>query len=255
MTTATEGTETTATTADLAAAPAPATAPIEGAVTTAATPPAAPGASAESTPPAAPGRPDGISDAFWDAQANAPKWADIQAGLAKAAELEAAATARAAEVPTTADAYAPTFTEPLNDLDGKAIEFDRADPAYKAFAEVAHKNGMTQAAFTGALRTYAESQLGQAKQIREALHAEAVALGDNAKGRVDAVSNFIRAHAGEDANAALQSLGTAGAVRAWETVMAKFGQGAVTTPAMAGAVQKSFADRWFPNSNMSRKPA
>lgn len=192
-------------------------------------------------------RPSDLPESFWDAEAKAPKYADIAARLAKADELETAATAAREGVPADPKDYKfEPAGEPLLGPDGQPAAIDPANPLVGAVAAVAHKHGLPQAAVSDLTRAFIETELAGEKGLQEALAAETAKLGDKAVDRVNAVSGFIKQHCGENADAAIAALGSAGAVQAWETMMTKLTGTAVGALPGAGA-QKSAAEAFYPN--------
>lgn len=216
----------------------------------------------ESTPAA---RPEGLAESYWDSAANAPKWGDLTARVAKADELEAAATARAAEVPATADAYVFDIPgEPIKLPDGTVAKIDPADPLAQGFAKIAHENALPQAVVAQMARLYAETSVNAnktgAETIAAALAADLVAekakLGEGADARITAATAYVTQHAGEHA-AVLNDLIAEypGAVPALEALIARAAGPGVSTLPGQGIPPKSLKDAWFPNSNMPSKAA
>lgn len=200
-------------------------------------------------------RPADLPESFWDADAKAPKYGDIAARLARADELEQAETARKEGVPTESKDYKfEVDGEPILGLDGQPAAIDPANPLVGAVAGVAHKHGLPQAVVADLTRAFIETQVQDAKGIKEALDAEVAKLGEKARDRVTAVQGFIKQHCGESADAAIEALGTAGSVQAWEAVMAKLSGATITTPQGGDQKPKTVAETWFPNS-MSNKAA
>jgi hypothetical protein len=198
-------------------------------------------------------RPEGLPDTLWDADAKAPKWTDVTARLTRADELEAAETARKEGVPTEAKDYKlDPSGDALVGLDGKPAAIDAANPLAQAVTSVAHKHGLPQAVVSDFARAYIETELAGEKAIKEALDAEVAKLGDKATERVTAVQTFIRAHCGADADAAIAGLGSAGAVQAFEALMAKFTGATITTVPGQDVKAKSLAETWFPSMNKTK---
>jgi hypothetical protein len=211
--------------------------------------PAASLAAPESTPaaPAAVSRPEGLDESFWDPEANSPKWTDVTARLARAAELEAAETARTADVPAKVEDYKLDIVgEPVLGLDSKPVAIDPKDPMAQAILEVAVAQKIPQGQMSALARAYAQAQVNGAKALQESVNAETAKLGDKAGERVQAVVNYIKQVAGDDADSAIKALWSAGAVVAWEKAMAAAGQQPITALQGQSAPKKSIAETWFP---------
>jgi hypothetical protein len=72
------------------------------------------------------------------------KESDLLAALGERAEAQS----RKATLPSSPDGYAIKLPDDFQAPEGVRFEFNKADPALKAFREVAHKHGIPQAAFS-----------------------------------------------------------------------------------------------------------
>lgn len=177
----------------------------------------------------APTAPDGLPEAYWDAEAGAVK----PEAYTRLAELEAAAADRA--VPESADAYELALPEPVVGLDGKPVAFDAEDPLVKALLPAFHEAGVPQAGLSKILQAYAATEVAAARAEQEQatayVAAEQVKLGAGHKERTAALhSQVIAAIGAESAEALRAQMRSADAVLALETLVSKL-QG----PAMSAA--------------------
>jgi hypothetical protein len=222
------------------------------------TPNPAPAAAGEGAPIVAPepapaatvaARPDWLPESFWDAEANAPKAEDLTARLSRADELEAAEAARREGVPAGADEYKLDLPENVVGLDGQPVRLIPDDPGTKEAQALAAELGLSQASFTKLVAFHAGQLLGaqkaQAEQFQAEMAAELTKLGTNAKARVDAVSSGLGQHLGDKAQALLDAMGTADAVEALETLLAKVSAPAISASPQAEAGPQSLAQRLY----------
>jgi hypothetical protein len=194
-------------------------------------------------------RPDWLPESFWDAEANAPKAEDLTARLSRADELEAAEAARREGVPAGADEYKLDLPENVVGLDGQPVRLIPDDPGTKEAQALAAELGLSQASFTKLVAFHAGQLLGaqkaQAEQFQAEMAAELTKLGTNAKARVDAVSSGLGQHLGDKAQALLDAMGTADAVEALETLLAKVSAPAISASPQAEAGPQSLAQRLY----------
>lgn len=236
-------------TTEVEAPAAPAAPVIEGQATEVAPVAAAP---VEGAPPAdvIAERPADLPESLWDDAAKAPKYGDIAALAARAADLEAAETARKDGVPADPKDYKfEPAGEAIVGLDGQPAAIDPANPLVTAVAAAAHKHGAPQALVSDLVRAFIETEVASEKGVKEALDAEVAKLGDKARDRVTAVQGFIKEHCGASADDAIATLGTAGAVQAWEAVMQKITGASMSAVQNQDAKPKGLVETWFPSMN------
>lgn len=194
-------------------------------------------------------RPDTLPEDLWDAEAGAPKYDTIAERVARAAELEAAEAARREGVPAGADEYKLDLPENVVGLDGQPVRLIPDDPGTKEAQALAAELGLSQASFTKLVAFHAGQLLGaqkaQAEQFQAEMAAELTKLGTNAKARVDAVSSGLGQHLGDKAQALLDAMGTADAVEALETLLAKVSAPAISASPQAEAGPQSLAQRLY----------
>lgn len=177
--------------------------------------PAAIMAAAEPAAPAAPARPDALPETYWDEATGAVK----PEAFSRLAELEAAEVARAAAVP---EAYELKLAEPIVGLDGKAVEFDPADPLAAAVLPVFKKHGLSQDAVSDVLSAFAAQEIEAAKESQAFVAAEQVKLGAEHAKRTAALHATVTAAVGAEAAETLRlSMGSAAAVIALEQLVSK----------------------------------
>jgi hypothetical protein len=75
------------------------------------------------------------------------------------------------------------------------MELDTASPLYKEARDYAHKEGWTQAQFTGALGLYLKDRAAEFARYQEFIKNEDEALGENREARKIARDKFIDASA------------------------------------------------------------
>lgn len=177
---------------------------------------------------ASPVRPEGIPDAFWDA---ATGFKTTEA-VARLGELEAADTARRADVPADASGYKLELSTPITDpTTGNPIGFNAEDPLAKAATAWAHQHVIPQTALSGLLAVFAQNEMANLAAANASVAAETAKLGENGQARLTAVSSALAAHAGVDgAKSIMANLAGADAVIALEKVVKALGGPAIGSP-------------------------
>lgn len=172
-------------------------------------------------------RPEGLADDFWDDTSGVK----TDAVLAKLTEYQAAEAARAEQVPADVTGYKLETPEPILDLAGNPIGFNADDPLAKGVLGVLHKHGVSQAAASELLATYATAEIAAAKANSEAVQAEVAKLGANGPARIAAVQSALTAHAPAEVSAIMAGLATADAVVGLERLISKLtGAGITAAP-------------------------
>ncbi|MCG5241392.1 hypothetical protein ACIU1J_27630 [Azospirillum doebereinerae] len=168
---------------------------------------------APAPPAAAPARPDWLPEDQWDAAAGKPKF-DV-ADLVKA---KTTLDERAGQVPADAAGYKVELPE------GVSYKVNEADPLLGEFRAWAHKEGLTQAQFTGVLGLRAKMEADMVEAGKEAAKAELGKLGDKAPVRIDTVTQFLSAKLPAAQFEAIRgAVQTAAGVEAIETIMQMVG--------------------------------
>lgn len=215
--------------------------------------------------PAAPVKPEGLADDFWDAE----KGVKVEAVLGKLGELTAAQQAEAdrrAALPKSAADYKVELPADFKMPDGWQI--DTADKSWSAFADFAHKRGMSQDDFAQGAKLITEMRLNEAAARVTAASAEFAKLGDNGKVRVTAVHTFLdSAFSPEQSKAIKASLINSDAVAGWEKMQGLLTSSGITTfnhsgrdggekpGQIAGYENMSFEQRMAASEAQSRKRA
>ena len=195
--------------------------------------PASGGTSAEAGAPAS-GKPEGIPDAFWNAEKNAFNVEKLTE-LSGVAEKFAKYSDGAVDDPSKVDFKALISGlkgedgQPLKDPAGNVIELDDKSPLLQSAAKIFAEYGMGKAAQASLIRAFVESQIADAKSVMEAGMAEKAKLGEKADERINALRNFMQTKGGDGAAALLSRMNTAEEFEALEKIVAL-----VTGPA-AGA--------------------
>lgn len=170
-----------------------------------------------------PQRPDGLPDAFWDADKNEIKTADIISGYNELSQFKTENEKRFAARPEAADKYAFPDASVLGLPEGATFEFDEKSPLFSAAREAAFNAGMSQDEFTEKLiKPYVQEQLSAVTKAEEQYQTELKALGEKAQDRIEAVGKFLEANLPKEMAEALGgSLVTAKGVEAVEALIAK----------------------------------
>ena len=185
------------------------------------------------TEAAAPQRPDALPETYWDADTNAIK----PEAFSRLAELEAADVARREGVPESADKYELKLGEDIVGLDGKPVQFDPTDPLAQAVLPVLHECGVPQVGVEKLLAAFTKLEVEAAKAEVAHIAAEQAKLGAEHVKRTSAIHSSLVAAVGADgANAIRQSLRSADAVIAIESLVSKLTGAAISAaPPAAGA--------------------
>jgi hypothetical protein len=188
----------------------------------------------EPTPPA---RPEGLPDAYWDADASAVRLPDLVRAHGELSAFKADADARLAKRPAAADAYELRVPEAVKLPDGAEFRMDAASPLAKAARQFAYDAGLDQAGFDTLVEGYVEEQVRGYQAAGEALAAEMAKLGEKAETRIGAVDAFLKSALTATQYEALKPVvSTAAAVEAVEALMKRGGGPAMpTAPAGGGA--------------------
>lgn len=146
-------------------------------------------------------RPDWLPEDLWgDAGFNAEAFEALKAGTAKAADL-----------PESADAYV------LPTIDGFDADKAGASPLFSVMRNAAHKAGIGQAGFDELITDYVAGEKAKSDEVTA---AEMAALGANAKARLGAVAAFLNGNLPKDlAEAVGATLTSAKAVQGIEKLM------------------------------------
>lgn len=219
----------------------------------------------QQTEVAKPVKPEGLADDFWDAE----RGVKVDAVLGKLGELTAAQQAEAdrrAALPKSAADYKVELPADFKMPDGWQI--DTADKSWSAFADFAHKRGMSQDDFAQGAKLITEMRLNEAAARVTAASAEFAKLGDNGKVRVTAVHTFLdSAFSPEQSKAIKASLINSDAVAGWEKMQGLLTSSGITTfnhsgrdggekpGQIAGYENMTFEQRMAASEAQSRKRA
>lgn len=190
-----------------------------------------PVAAASETPPSPPNpnepaaRPEGLPDAYWDAEKNTLKVdpAALVKDLKQRDELlafKSADDSRKLTLPDAPDKYEIKLPEGFKPPEGITFEFKTDDPLLARARELAHTKGVDQETFSEFLGLYAGAQIQDQATVTAAKADQIAKLGVNGPARVDAVTNWMKARIGEaDAGVMSTMLVTAAHVAAFEKLM------------------------------------
>ncbi len=173
------------------------------------------------TPPIsdAPVRPDDLPDAFWN-DTEGVLLPDLLSQFNTLTASQAERDVAAQGVPEAPDGYELPDNEALELPADSDFKFDDSNPLVPLAREFAHANGMTQEAFAGMAKLYVKGQKQELDAMQEASGVELAKLGDNSKGRVDAVVTALTSRIGSEKTAVLQGMMfTAAQVEAFESLV------------------------------------
>lgn len=204
------------------------------------------------TPAAAPpaAAPEGLPADLWaDGKLNVEAIVQLHQTVAEAKAREAE---RAASLPADG-VYKLELPADIVDAEGKPVQLDLEHPAYKTLIAAASKLKLTPAEASefaammvreemAAFKADAEAQL-QARQ------AELAKLGANPAPRVQAIEAQVRAHLGDKAPALIQSITTADALLALESLLQRFTATTAAPPPQAAPPKKSVAELFYGRPN------
>lgn len=185
---------------------------------------------AASSTAAASARPEGLPETYWDAEKNTLKVepAALIADLKERDELKAfkaTEDSKRLTLPKDVNGYEAKLPDDFKAPEGIKFEFDQADPLLAQAKEMALKKGWSQTDFSDALALHAAGKVAEASQMATAKAAEITKLGVNGPARVDAVTAWLKAVGGADADTLVKVLDyapVAGTVQAFERMMQKF---------------------------------
>jgi hypothetical protein len=149
------------------------------------------------------------------------------AQLQELAQHKAAEDVRKASLPASPDKYELKLSDDFKAPEGVTFKFATDDPVLggviQQAREFAHRNNFSQEQFSGMMDLYAASMSREQSFFAEARAAEVRKLGVNGPARVDAVTNWLKAHLGDDlARPQLATLATERHVAGWEKLIQKF---------------------------------
>ncbi len=125
-------------------------------------------------------------------------------------------------MPKTPEEYELKLPESFQPPVGVDYKLDMANPALGELRAVAHKWGLPNEAVSDLLGIYAGNEVSDRVSMNAVAKAQREELGSAAPQRVDTVTRWIAAEAGNDANPIILSMGTAAHVRFYEKLMQKF---------------------------------
>jgi hypothetical protein len=171
-----------------------------------------------------------LPDTYWDATANALK-VDPDALVKDLRERDELKAFKATEdskrltLPQKPDDYKVELPADFTPPEGMTFEFRADDPLMAKAREFAHEAGISQEGFGKLLSLHAAAQVESAATLQTAKAAEISKLGVNGTARVTAVTNWLKAVGGADAEVLVRTLDyapVAGTVQAFERMMQKF---------------------------------
>jgi hypothetical protein len=149
------------------------------------------------------------------------KESDLRAAISAKAEADS----RRATLPAGPADYRVELPRDFQSPAGMRFELDAADPLIGRARELAHARGIDQGTFSDMLGVYAATKIGEQQMLSNARDAELSKLGSTAQNRVDAVSTWLRARVGPDADVLVNQLARyphAKMVSAFERIIKSF---------------------------------
>jgi hypothetical protein len=148
---------------------------------------------------AAPTRPDWVPERFWDPTKNEIKGGDLRKDLDGLSAFKAEQDIRANTLPKSADDYQITLPEGFKPPEGVAFEFDKDDPLLRDARVAAHELKVDQAGFSRMLGIFAANKIGEYQRLETARTAQMEKLGTTGPQRIAAVTTWLRATGGPQA--------------------------------------------------------
>jgi hypothetical protein len=137
--------------------------------------------------------------------------------------------ARKSALPKSPADYQLTLPPAFQAPEGVTFEPDYSDPLYQFARDQAFRRGMDQETFSELYGVYAAAEIAKHQHTHYVREANLAALGSAAPARLDAISTWLTARAGDDGKAMgefLHRFPAVGMVRAVENLMRQFsGQG------------------------------
>jgi len=156
------------------------------------------------------------------------------------------ADAPASDAPDTPEDYK------LPDIEGFDHDQANASPVFSAIRRAAHKAGLGQEAFEGAIQDYVDETISKST---EAKTAEMAKLGANAKARLSAVSSYITSKLpAAQAEALRRTLTTADSIKALETLMGVGTRKTSTSAPVAQSVSREEIEKLMATKSYMGRP-
>lgn len=145
----------------------------------------------------APARPEWAPERYWDASKNELKGADLRKDFDQLSAWKAAEDSKRATLPPDPNGYKVETTSNFKPPEGVEWKLDADDPAWGVARTVAHKYGIPQAALNEFADAFAGYMVGDAAKMQAAAKGEIAKLGTAGPARVDAVTKWLEATAGD----------------------------------------------------------
>jgi hypothetical protein len=159
-------------------------------------------------------------------------------------ERRALEESRKATLPADASGYEVKLPDGFAVPHGVELKLDTANPAYGDLKAWAHKNGLSQQAFSDVIGIYGAYQAKETAQFKAAADAEIAKLGSAAGQRIDAVATWWSSMTGDDGKvlgSILRMAPTEGTVKAFERMMRRWStQGGGSYSGAARSVDEGF---------------
>jgi hypothetical protein len=141
-----------------------------------------------------------VPESAWDATAGKVVEDKFAGYVSELTAFKAAEDSRKASLPKP-EAYKLDLPADFKAPEGLKFGFDEGDPILAQYRTMANKRGLDQEAFSEGLGMIAALKIGEATQFKTAYDAEVAKLGATASDRVTAVTTWLGAMGGKDADA------------------------------------------------------
>lgn len=181
-------------------------------------------------------RPDGLPEAYWNADDGAVRLDDLVKDYQTLADEKKARDDARAALPQKPDDYEVALPEDFELPEGEQFMADHplvAD-AVKEFRQLAHEMGMSQEQFSKSLGVFARQKIAEEAYF-QGRHAEEIkSLGPNSGQRVDDLNRFFDKMFGQETAAAFKNmLFTKTLIEGFETFKEALGK-SMPNPALGG---------------------
>jgi hypothetical protein len=140
-----------------------------------------------------------------------------------------------AGVPEKPEGYEAALPAGFKLPEGVEVTFDANDPALAEARKFAHANGLTGEQFKNLLGLKAQLDIAQAESLKGMMARQVEALGQNGANRITAVSDWLTAKLGPQAEHLFPSIATAAQVQAYESLMRLFSTSGISPLSRTGA--------------------
>lgn len=169
--------------------------------------------------------PEGLAEAFWDAEKNEVKLSDLITSHSDLSKFKTETEAKFANRPESADKYELRIPDSFKLPEGVDFEFDESSPLVEKARAIAFEAGWGQEGFDQLVSAYMQEKVASFQNdetmIEETYQAELAKLGERGKERIDAADTFLKGTLPENQYNAIKRVATtADGIAAIEALMA-----------------------------------